>query len=210
MNYENLVDISREIASDAIVYPGDPPLAVNKLCQIEPGCPCNISQVSWTTHFLTHVDPPLHFIEGGASLDEVPLHRFSGDALVVGVVGDVVLPEHVPQEAEVKGQNLLFKTRNSQVTDSQTFDENHVYISAEAAEVLVARGANLVGIDYLSVDRFGDEAYPAHRTFLGNGVLILEGLDLSRATPGRYTLMAFPLKIAKGDGSPVRAVLIPR
>src|SRR5215510_6310349 len=178
MSYENIVDISRVIASDSLVYPGDPPLAVNKLCQIEPGCPCNISQLSWTTHFLTHVDPPLHFIEGGASLDEVSLHRFTGDTLVIEVEGDAVLPEHVPQDADVKGRNLLFKTRNSQVTSTQTFDENHVYISREAAEVLVRRGANLVGIDYLSVDRFGDESYPAHRTFLGNGVLILEGLDL--------------------------------
>lgn len=205
-----VLDVSRTISSDSLVYPGDEPLVVNKLCQIEPGCPCNISQLGWTTHFLTHVDPPLHFVPDGISLDEIPLHRFIGEALVIDVVGDAVVPEHLPLADTVRGCNLLFKTRNSATVDSKVFDENHVYISAKAAEVAVERGVNLVGIDYLSVDRSGDETYPAHRTLLKNNVLILEGLDLSLADAGRYTLIALPLKIAKGDGSPVRAVLIPR
>ena len=79
-----------------------------------------------------------------------------------------------------------------------------------AAAAAVERGVNLVGIDYLSVDRYGDGTYPAHRTLLRSGVLILEGIDLAHVAPGRYVLFALPLKIAAGDGSPVRAVLLPQ
>lgn len=210
MDFQNIIDISRTISPAALVYPGDAPLGLEKLCQIDSNCPCNITQLTWTTHFLTHVDPPLHFIEGGASLDEVPLHRFSGDALVIEVYGDAVQAGDIPLEPEARGRNLLFKTRNSKDRDPRIFDERHVYISSEAAKVAVARGVNLIGIDYISVDRFGDETYPAHQTLLGNGVLILEGLDLTDATPSLYTLIALPLKIAAGDGSPVRAILIPK
>jgi arylformamidase len=158
-----------------------------------------------TTHLLTHVDAPRHFFEGGASLDQIHVARFCGEALVIEAEGDVVLPGDVPGEAQ--GLNLLFKTRNSARWNASVYDREHVSISPAAAEVMAARGVNLAGIDYLSVDRCGDESYPVHRTLLGAGVLILEGIDLAGVTPGRYHLSALPLKIAGGDGSPVRAVL---
>jgi arylformamidase len=207
----NLIDISRMISNDAIVYPGDDPIQISTLCSIAPDCPCNIMTLGgWTTHFLTHVDPPLHFVENGDSLDQIPLNRFMGEALVVEVHGDAVLPSHIPPSDKIKGINLLFKTRNSEIVASTVFDENHVYVSAEAAKIIVERHVNLVGIDYIGIDRYGDKAYPVHRTLLPNNVLILEGLDLSKVQPGYYTFMALPLRIVGADGSPVRAVLIPK
>jgi arylformamidase len=205
-----LIDISRTIASGGLVYPGDPPLTITPVCTIGPGCAFNLSQLGWTTHIATHVDVPLHFLEEGASLDHVPLERFMGEALVIAVDGDRVLPDHIPASPSASAGNLLFKTRHSERFDPRTFDEQHVYVTAEAAARVAERRFNLVGIDYLSVDRHGDETYPAHRTLLGAGVLILEGLDLGGVAPGRYTLTALPLRIARGDGSPVRAVLTPR
>jgi arylformamidase len=205
-----LVDISRTIHTNALVYPGDTPLELSRLCTVGPESPCTITQLGgWTTHFLTHVDVPLHFVAGGASLDETPLDRFAGDAIVVEVDGDAVLASHVPAGEALDGVGLLFKTRNSDRFDQGAFDEHHVYVSEGAAKAAVERGVNLIGIDYLSVDRYGDETYPAHRSLLGSGVLILEGIDLSHVAPGRYVLFALPLKIAAGDGSPVRAVLLP-
>jgi arylformamidase len=205
-----LIDISRPIASGGLVYPGDPPLEVERLCTAGKDAPCTITSLGgWTTHFLTHVDAPLHFVAGGATLDDTPLERFAGEALVVEVEGDAVLPEHLPQGEDLWGVAVLFKTRNSRIDDWTVFREDHVYVSAAAAARAVERRVNLVGIDYLSVDRHGDEAYPAHHTLLGNGVLILEGIDLAGVAPGRYTLVALPLRIAGADGSPVRAALIP-
>jgi arylformamidase len=208
-----LIDISRTIRTDALVYPGDPPLRVSPLSTIGPQSPYAITRLDgWTTHVLTHVDAPAHFVAGGASLDEIPLDRFAGDALVVeiGLDADVVRAAHLPVGDDLAGVSLLFKTRNSARAAGDAFDENHVYVGEDAARAIVDRGVGLVGIDYLSVDRYGDEAYPAHRTLLDNGVLVLEGIDLAHVGAGRYVLFALPLKIAAGDGSPVRAVLMPQ
>ena len=201
-----VIDISRTIQPGALVYPGDPPLEMQPLCRIGPGAAFNMLRLSWTTHILTHLDAPLHFLEGGSGVDRIPPRRLIGKALVVEVNGPSVQPEHIPPSA--KGLNLLFRTRHSGPWNAEEYDSDHVYISRDAAEAMADREVNLGGIDYLSVDRFGDEEYPAHRILLGRGVLILEGLDLSAAPAGSYTLVALPLKIAAGDGSPVRAVLI--
>jgi arylformamidase len=204
-----LLDISRTISSDAPTYPGDPPLGTEPLCVIGEDAPCNVTRLTgWTTHVLTHVDAPLHFIKDGASLDEMDLTRFVSGALVLEVSGDAIGPADLPSRAEIEGKSILFKTRNSTEPTPGRFDEKHVWLSAEAAVQLAASGANLVGIDYLSIDRYGDEDYPAHRALLEASVLILEGVDLADVAPGRYTLVALPLKIAGADGSPVRAVLL--
>lgn len=198
-------DISRAIGERPLVYPGDAPVRMERACRIGAGSPFNVLHLDWSTHFLTHIDAPRHFLEEGESVAQIAPERFVGPALVVEVAGEAVRASDVPDA--VTGLNLLFKTRNSAHWDPHIYNERHVYITREAAEAMVAGGANMAGLDYLSVDRFGDEAYPAHRVLLGGGVLILEGLDLSGVREGRYTLYALPLKIEAGDGSPVRAVL---
>lgn len=198
-------DISRPIAPSSVVYPGDAPPELSTVCEIGDSAPCHIMNLGLTTHFGTHVDVPAHFIRDGKTLDDVQLHRFGGPAVVVEVEGDTITAAHIP--AIEKSVNVLFKTNNSRQQTNAEFKKDHVYVTEEAAEALAARGVNMVGIDYLSVDRFGDENYPVHKLLLGRGVLILEGLDLSDVSAGRYHLSAFPLRIAGGDGSPVRATL---
>lgn len=206
---KTMIDISRQISPDATVYPGDQPLTLRALCQIDGDCPCRITELGWTTHFLTHVDPPAHFIAGGQTLDDIPITRFVSEAAVIQVDGPCVERRHLSHENLGSGMSVLFKTENSsRWNGTNPFDESHVYLSEEAAQEAALLGLNMVGIDYLSIDRFGDPRYPAHRTLLSNGVLVLEGLDLSSVLPGKYQLYAFPLKIRGGDGSPVRAVLV--
>jgi arylformamidase len=171
------------------------------------GDPYNVIELRFTTHLLTHLDAPRHFFPEGYAVDEIPTERFVSDAMVIEVKGDAVLPEHVPERAA--GVSLLYKTRNSDQWDPRLYDPEHVYISGAAAEAMALAGANLVGIDYLSADPPNDATYPAHNALLGAGIPILEGIDLSGVEPGRYTLIALPLKISGGDGSPVRAVLLP-
>lgn len=103
----NIIDILREIATNSLVYPRDAPLEMNKLCCVGADSPCEITQLGgWTTHFLTHVDPPLHFVEHGLPLDGIPLERFISQALVIEVEGDVVLPEHIPADQDLGGKSL--------------------------------------------------------------------------------------------------------
>jgi len=203
-----ILDISRAISENAPVYPGDEPLRMEPVCAIRPGSPASITRLHWTTHFLTHLDPPSHFFKDGRALDQFPLDRFINEALVVEIAGGRVEPADLPSADAMRGRSVLFKTRRSVESDPRHFDEHHSSLASEAARRIAQAGANLVGIDTPSVDRHGDEAFPVHRTLLGADVLILEGLDLAAVAPGRYQLIALPLKIVRGDGSPVRAVLL--
>lgn len=206
----SIIDISRVIGPTTTVYPGDSQIMLKAIASMAPNNgadPCNITEVeNFTTHLLTHVDVPRHFLADGNTLDDVPLHRFMGPAMVVDVASKSIdtpdLPDRIPE-----GINILFRTANSALDDAEPFPEDHVYVSENAAAALVDAQVNLVGLDSLSVDRYGDETYPAHKTLLSNGILILEGLRLAGISAGGYTLYAFPLRISGGDGSPVRAVL---
>jgi arylformamidase len=189
-----VIDISRTITAGAPVFPGDPPLRIESHSRIASGAACNMLRLECTNHILTHLDAPNHFFDGGATLDELPLARFAGPALVIDSPSREIPPEALP--ADPAGLNVLFRT-----------GREDGYLSPAAAAALASRGANLAGIDSLSVDPLDSQDFAAHRTLLGNGVLILEGLDLAGVAPGRYTLIALPLKIERADGSPVRAVL---
>jgi arylformamidase len=208
-----ILDISRAISEDAPVYPGDEPLRMEPVCAIGPDSPSSITRLHWTTHFLTHLDPPSHFFKEGLALDQFPLERFINEALVIEIPGGRVEPADLPSADAMRGRSLLFKTLRAEPEpaaepQAQPFDEHHPSLTPDAARRIAEAGANLVGIDTPSVDRHGDGAFPVHRTLLGAGVMILEGLDLAAAAPGRYQLIALPLKIVRGDGSPVRAVLL--
>lgn len=202
-----IVDISWTIATGATVYPGDPPPILVPMATIGADWPYVITKIeNATTHLLTHVDVPAHFIPHGATLDELPLRRFQGPALVVDIAGDIVTPADIP--LEIAGMNILFRTTNSSIGEDEPYRADYVYVSAEAARLLSARGANLVGIDYVSIDGPADEHFTTHRILLGADVLILEGLRLADVQPGRYQLWAAPLKISGGDGAPTRALLV--
>ena len=100
---------------------------------------------------------------------------------------------------------LLLKTRNSQLWErgEKEFDEKFVGISADGAEWLVQHGVKLIGIDYLSVAPY-KQSVPTHRTLLGAGMIIVEGLDLSAVPPGSYGLYCLPLKLVGSDGAPAQ------
>ncbi len=204
-------DISVLLGRESVDYPGDPPFSRELICTVEEGAAFDLAKLAMSAHSGTHLDTPAHFIPGGKTIDRYSAEDFLFRAQVVDIKDNeaVRVPEldhlHI-----LPGEALLFKTENSALGRSRSgiFSEEYIYVSREAAEYCVARGMGLVGIDYLSVDRFGDEAYPAHRTILGNGCLILEGIDLVKVPPGRYTLVCLPLRIPGGEASPVRAILI--
>src|SRR5204863_3440742 len=102
---------------------------------------------------------------------------------------------------------VIFKTRNSLLWDRTAFVREYVALSLEAAQLMIRRGVKLLGIDYLSIEAFGVVGHPVHKALLGAGIVILEGLDLRRVTPGAYEQVCLPLRIAGGDGSPCRAIL---
>jgi len=123
------------------------------------------------------------------------------DLITVEVLQDAAIPSDV--------RRLIFKTRNSSIwaRGENDFQEDFVALSPDAAEFLVQRGVELVGVDYLSVAPYGDGA-PTHQILLKAGVVIVEGLDLSAIQPGDYDFCCLPLKIKGSDGAPARAILV--
>ena len=167
----------------------------------------NATALTVSVHAGTHLDAPFHFLPDGAGIDAVPLDRFMGPALVHHVDADRLITEaHVNAIPLDGATRVLFKTRNSALLKRRDFEPDFVAFSVGAARALVARGVRLVGLDYLSVAH-ADAQVPVHRAFLDHGVVLLEGIDLSEITPGRYELICFPLRLRGLDGAPCRAVL---
>ena len=203
-----LIDISLPIREGMIVYEGDPGVSVKSSASMERGDPANVSALNFGTHTGTHMDAPLHFIPGAPGIDTIPLELLIGPALVLEVDADrLIEPKHLADPRIASHQRVLLKTRNSALWDRTAFAREYIALSLDSARLLIDRGVKLIGIDYLSVEAFGVQGHPVHKTLLGAGMVLLEGLDFRRVTPGVYELYCLPLRIAGGDGAPCRAIL---
>ena len=206
-----MYDISVGVSPEIPVWPGDPPVVLERLKSIENGDEANISHFRASVHVGTHIDAPIHFVEGGATVDAIPLKSLLGRAYVVDLRKADVLDAATLEAAPIppRTRRLLFKTRNSELWTSgeRSFQRDFVAVDASGAEWLVKKGVKLVGVDYLSVAPFND-GVPTHTILLEAGVVVVEGLDLARVSKGRYTLYCLPVKLMGSDGAPARAVLV--
>jgi arylformamidase len=172
-----IFDISVPIRPGMITYRGDPEVHMEPVASIEHGDVANLTRLDFGVHTGTHVDAPVHFIDGGTGADALPLEVFLGPCEVVDATAanDEVGPELVPSHVA----RVLFKTRNSELWERDSFDKGFTRIGLAAAQRLVENGVRLVGVDYLSV---GDPE--THKTLLGAGIAAIEGLDLRGLEPG--------------------------
>jgi arylformamidase len=208
----HIYDISLPISPGMPVWPGDTPVNLVRVAKMEDGEECNITQLNMSAHTGTHVDAPYHFLGGDApTVEKLALKVLSGRAYVLHLPEVDVITRSVLAAAEIppRTRRLLFKTRNSQLwaNPNGPFEQNFVAISADGASYLVERGVKLIGVDYLSVAPFA-ASVPTHQILLKGGVVLVEGLDLSKVAQGRYTLHCLPLKLVGSDGAPARAILI--
>jgi arylformamidase len=208
-----IYDVSVPLSATTPTYPGDPGIEIKHWLRLANGDAANVSLINFGFHSGTHVDAPAHFIEGGARVDSLPLDSLLGEVEVVEANNDVAVidKDFVTEYCARGSQRILFKTRNSALWSEthKQFHEDYVAIEPEAARWLVDAGVKLVGIDYLSVERFGADGFQTHLAFLSHGVVIIEGLDLRAVSPGIYELLCLPLKLAGGggDGAPARVIL---
>jgi arylformamidase len=203
-----VIDISLPIHSGMVLYEGDPGVEVTPRLEIAKGDTANVSLLSMGSHTGTHVDAPAHFIEGGATVEALPVDSLIGPALVAEVASERLIGRRDLEPLSLDGQSrLLLKTRNSALWARGAFTREFVALDLEGARYLTERGLRLIGIDYLSIEAFHSPGHPVHRHLLGAGVVILEGLDLSRVAPGVYELVCLPLPVRGIDGAPCRALL---
>lgn len=203
-----IYDVTVPLSSDVPTFPGDPPFTLHRVSRIEDGSPYTLSRLAMGSHSGTHVDAPCHFLDGGATVDQLPLEILMGKARVVELSVSEGIGRGDLEALDLSDDlRLLIKTRMSGQLRQRTFQEDHIYLTPDAAEYLAQIGIKLVGIDYLSIEKFGSEDYASHRALLGAGVVIVEGLDLSEVEAGEYDMACLPLRIAGGDGAPARVVL---
>jgi arylformamidase len=203
------IDVSVPIRNGMHEWPGDAPFESTVVADVDRGDDYSLTKNRLTWHLGTHMDAPGHFVRGGARIDQFPLEAGMGPARVVGISHPrLVTAAELRRCAIRRGERILFRTRNSNVCwKAPRFSERFVAIAADAAQLLAERRVTLVGIDYLSIDPYESTEMAAHKILLGAGVWVIEGLNLSRVSPGRYDLACLPLRIEGGDGSPVRAML---
>jgi len=201
-------DITVPLSPDIPVYPGDPIFSVESCSSIADGDHTNLSRITLGSHSGTHIDPPYHFNNAGVRVDELALEVLIGKALVVEFPGVKEIGRNELERYRIEGTDrLLLKTDNSRLWQEREFREDYAALTAEGARYLLEAGVKLVGIDYLSIEAFHGSG-EVHRTLLDQGILVLEGLNLSDIKPGHYQLICLPLKLKGGDGAPVRALLI--
>ena len=207
-----IYDITLTISPQMPVWPGDPGVALHRVSQIEKGDDFNVTRLEMGVHTGTHIDAPYHVLKGDTlTVEELPLKTLTGRAYVLNLPDVDLITAEILKDAEVppRTRRLLFRTRNSDEWNARVteFRSDFVAVSADGAQYLVDRGVKLVGVDYLSVAPY-DNVLPTHQILLEAGVIVVEGLDLSQVTQGRYTLHCLPLKLAATDGAPARAILV--
>jgi len=180
---------------------------LERTSSIAEGGHANVSKLSMGVHTGTHVDAPVHFIEGAPGMEGVPLDALYGPAVVVdatAVVADSLGEADLEALDIPKGaERVILKTRNSELWNREGFTRDFLRLDGSGARYIVSRGIRAIGIDYLSI---GD--HDAHRELLGAGVVPVEGLDLRGIEPGAYTFVCLPIDLVGSDGAPARAILI--
>ncbi len=208
-----IYDVSVPISARTPTYPGDPGIDIRQWLSLADGDVANVTALHFGAHTGTHVDAPAHFLKDAPKLHSIDLETLIGDVQVIELPVDVMAIDQSHLENRLKdgASRILFKTRNSNFWNEANgeFHTDYTYLSPEAATELVNHGIRLVGIDYLSVERFNCEKFETHEILLSNGVVIIEGLDLRDVPAGSFELICLPLKIAEGsgDGAPARVVL---
>lgn len=205
-------DISVPIEPDIATFPGDPPFRIELAAAIARGDVCNVSRIDMGAHTGTHLDAPVHFIDGAPASESIPLDAGVGPAWVVdarGLKGTITADDIAAFAIPAGESRLLFRTPNSGLWARRGFSDAFIGLDEGAARLLAEHGIRLVGADYLSIAPFGNPG-PTHRALLAAGVVILEGIDLRGVAPGPVDLLCLPLRLAGSDGVPARALVRPR
>src|SRR3989344_7057404 len=201
-------DISLSLDKNTVIYPGNPVMIVESYKRI-PKDPTNLSKITFGSHTGTHIDAPKHAFSDMAGIDGVSLEKCVGKCRVLDMLD-------VKEKMEIRdfercgiesGERILVKTKNSERGFGK-FHDDSVYLDGDAADYLADKGIILFGIDSLSIKKRGDEDARPHTSLLKNGIVIFEGLDLSKVEPGEYEFIGLALKFTDLDGAPARAILI--
>jgi arylformamidase len=204
-------DVTVPITNTMPVWPSDPPVKLTPQSHLsrDKSHTVQLTSIEMGSHTGTHIDAPWHFVQSGRRLNQIPIETLVGKATVFELPGVRSIDDEDIGRLPLSGvERVLFKTENSKHWNDGRFFEEFVYLEPKAAQVLVDHGVKLVGIDYLSIDKYKSEKHPTHFVLLERNVVILEGLNLGAVAPGEYHMVALPLNLQDADGAPTRVILV--
>jgi len=212
---QRFLDLSHAVEHGVVTYKGLPaPVVCDFLSRADsrahyaPGTEFLIGRIEMVGNTGTYVDSPFHRYAGGKDLSELPLESLAElDALVVDLPRGVrALEAGVLARLELTGRAVLVRTGWSRHYATDAYFEGHPFVTRAAAELLVARGAKLVGIDSLNIDDTKDGSRPAHTLLLGADIPIAEHLTNMAELPREgFRFTAVPARVKSFGTFPVRA-----
>ena len=205
-----IYDVTVPISNTMPVWPGDPSVELTPKSHQsrDKTHTVHVTSIQMGSHTGTHVDAPVHMIEGGKRLSDFDLSVFVGKATVFEIPSvRSIGPNQLAKFDWTAVKRVLLKTDNSKHWQDAKFYEEFVYLEPEGAQFLADSGIRLVGIDYLSIDKFQCESHPSHFVLMQKDIVILEGLNLNAVPAGDYMIYALPLNLQDADGAPTRVIL---
>ena len=215
-DFRRAIDLTHELKNGMPVYPGDPSPTFDHYSTLDKNG-VNLTRLTMGSHTGTHLDAPKHFIADGIGIDKIPPSKLIGEAYVADLstkpIGSGILAEDLHRfEQKIKPDDIVVcYTGCSDHWEDEKICKNFTYLEGDAAEYLVSKRVRAVGIDFLSVEKFGAPEPIAHKTLLGSGIFIIESLnrELRKLVGQRVLLICMPLKLEGGDGAPARVVAVP-
>ncbi|WP_040984241.1 arylformamidase [Oceanobacillus jeddahense] len=202
------IDISQVLNNNLAHWPEDEPFHYNTAVTKEMSGSVNIGKITTSAHIGTHVDAPFHFINDGKRILDLDIERYIGPCRVIDLSDfDEISEKALKTKGISHAERLLIKTALPNKPDR--FPAEVSPVTADGAAYMKELGVRLVGVDTPSVDSISSKDLTGHHALYNHDIYILENVMLDQIEEGDYELIALPLALEEGDGSPVRAVIKP-
>ncbi len=216
-DFKKAVDLTHDLANGMPIYPGDPAPSFESYATISRNG-VNLTRITMGSHTGTHIDAPRHFIQEGITIDQIPIAKLIGEAYVADLsnipIGGAIGPVDLRSKLEGKlseGDIVICYTGCSDHWFDEAVRKDYTYLTEEAARYLVTKKISGIGIDFLSVEKFGAKDAVAHKTLLVNGIFIIESISnaIKQFVAQKVLLVSLPIRILGADGAPARVIAVP-
>ena len=202
-----ITDLTHTLKDGITIWPGSPTPSFHQINNIATDGFAQIN-INMCTHMGTHIDAPAHILANTKTLDQFPLDKFIGPAIVLDIskFDSITLEFLKSHETTIqKVDFLLFYSGWQYKWNTTAYSDPFPTLDTEATKWLLQYNLKAVGFDYFSIDDMDSKDLPNHRLVLAKEILIIENMNnLEQMVGKEFELNCIPMKIVEADGAPVR------